>query len=250
MLGLTIPAFFAGLLTFLAPCTLPLVPAYLSFIGGVSSREAGTQDAGVRRRVVINGLFYVIGFSTVFIVLGSLFAAGGAVLVTYRDLLSRLGGLLVLFFGLFLLFGSRWRIFESLQAEHRFHLHHLTPGKPLSAFLFGATFAFGWTPCIGPILGSVLILAATTSTFFQGVFLLIVFSVGLGLPFILLAFAFGHAVDYVDKLKSWMRPINVLGGVLLVFLGILLLTDHLGLWLGWMFELFSFIDYGRLLRYL
>lgn len=246
--SLIIPAFVAGLLTFLAPCTLPLVPAYLSFIGGATGTPTNPEEQkATRRRVVINGLFYVIGFSVVFILLGSVFAAGGSLFAQHQLILQRFGGILVLFFGLFMLFGNKLKLF---QGEHKIHLRHLTPGKPTSAFLFGATFALGWSPCIGPILGSILILAASTTTIVQGVILLTIFSIGLGLPFMILAAVFGHAAEYVKTLNKWLHPINIIGGILLVFLGILLALGEISLWMQWMHELFSFINYDRLLDYL
>lgn len=249
------PAFIAGLLTFLAPCTLPLLPAYLGFISGASAKELEDPALlpGIRRRVFFNGVFYVLGFSLVFVTFGLLFGLGGSVLAGSQVLLSRIGGVFVLFFGLYLV-GAFERIgvlHRALSSDYRFALPSwLTPGAPLSSFVFGATFAFGWSPCVGPILGSILFLASSSATVWQGGLLLVVFSVGLGLPFLLLAYGIGRATEHVARLSKILPYISVIGGALLIFLGVLLLTESLGIWLSWMYQLFSFINYEALLEYL
>jgi len=253
-LTLIIPAFIAGLLTFLAPCTLPLVPAYLGFISGVSAKDLQHPEktSKIRKRVLTNALFYIVGFSSVFILLGLLFGLGGAALVHYRIILSRIGGVFILFFAAYLLglFERSKRFSQWFSQEHRFVLRNLHPGSPLSAFLFGATFAFGWTPCIGPILGSVLLLASTTATVVQGAFLLLVFSTGLAVPFLVLALGIAHAAETVKTLNRFLPYVSFLGGIFLLILGILLVTDSLSLWLEWVYQAFQFINYDVLLRYL
>lgn len=249
-LALVVPAFIAGVLTFLAPCTLPLVPGFLAFISG-SSVGKNTQDAGYRSRVLINALLYVFGFSTVFILLGSIFGLGGAALAPYRFWLSRIGGVLVIFFGLFLIFGADMKLFRFLQNEKKFHVKAiLDPGKPGSSFLLGATFAFGWTPCVGPLLGTILLLASTSATVLNGAFLLGVFSFGLGLPFLVLAFFIGSAAKYIQKIQKYLGLISKIGGILLVVMGVLLLFDLWALWLTVAYEFFDFIQYDDLLKYL
>ncbi len=162
--ALIIPAFIAGLLIFFAPCTFPLVPGYLAFIGGASLASFKDQATRgrVRMRVFLNGVFYVIGFSLVFIVLGSVFAGlGGYFLNRHRVLLGQIGGVVLILMGLDLM-GVFHLVWPSLNLQERFPVfRHLSPGKPLSSFVFGASFAFGWTPCIGPILGSILLLASS-----------------------------------------------------------------------------------------
>lgn len=255
MVELIIPAFIAGLLTFLAPCTLPLVPAYLGFISGATAKDLQdhTKFSDIRRRVILNGLFYVLGFSAIFILLGVFFGVGGSILVKYQFVLPRIGGLFVIIFALYLL-GVLQRI-PTLQrwltTEYHFHPGtSLKPGTPLSSFIFGATFAFGWTPCVGPILGSVLLLASTTATIGQGAFLLTVFSLGLAIPFLLIAFFIGQASQTVKKLSRVLPYISIVGGVFLLFLGILLITDNLGIWLTWFYKAFDFLPYDLLLDYL
>jgi cytochrome c-type biogenesis protein len=248
---LIVPAFFAGVLTFLAPCTLPLVPGFLAFIGGVDVHGDAGFSGAVRRRIFLNGLLYTIGFSIVFVLMGLLVGLGGARLIMYRDVLTKVGAVFVIFFGLYLLGASRLQILSWMQRERVFHPSSvLRPGNPLSSFLFGATFAFGWTPCIGPILGSVLFLASSSSTIGQGGVLLGVFALGLALPFLLLAIAIGSATQMVRRLQRWLPMINRLGGLLLVVLGVLLLVDGFGWWNALIYDLFSFINYDRLLDHL
>lgn len=253
--SLLLPAFIAGLLTFLAPCTLPLLPAYLGFISGASAKEFQnpTFRQSIRRHVFFNGLFYVVGFSSVFILLGILFGLGGAVLIGYQDVLQKIGGVFVLFFGLYMLgvFERIPRLHTFLLKERRFaFVHSLKPGKPSSSFILGATFAFGWTPCVGPVLGSILLLASSTATVIQGAILLAVFSLGLAIPFLLLAFGVGHAGEFLKKLTHILPYISILGGLLLLILGMLLLTDSLSIWLNWSYRVFEFFEYDRLLDYL
>ncbi|MBI4256625.1 sulfite exporter TauE/SafE family protein [Candidatus Uhrbacteria bacterium] len=253
--ALIIPAFIAGILTFLAPCTLPLVPAYLGFISGASAKDMRDPRlaAVIRRRVLLNGVFYVLGFSLVFILLGLLFGIGGAALVMYQRVLIKIGGVFILFFGLYLVgvFDRILVLRAALSSEHHFRLlYSLKPGTPSSSFIFGATFAFGWTPCVGPILGSILFLASSTATAWQGTFLLSVFSLGLAIPFLLIAWGVGHATQTIHRLSVVLPYVSTIGGILLITLGILLLTDQLGLWLSWAYRLLGLFQYERLLDYL
>ena len=225
--SLVVPAFIAGLLTFFAPCTFPLIPGYIGFLSGANGGPAvETEKQPHQKKVLINALLYVLGFSLVFIALGTLFSIVGVVLGPIRLWLTRIGGLLVIFFGLYLLGFSRLPIFAKLAREERFHLKHLTPGNPASSFFFGAAFAFGWTPCIGPILGSVLLLAGTQGTVAQGALLLTVFSLGLAIPFLLVAALLGSATRLMQKIRPALHVIEIIGGSLLVVMGFYLLTDQ------------------------
>jgi len=251
--GLIIPAFIAGLLTFLAPCTLPLVPGYLGFISGVSLKDMSdpTKANAARKKIFMNGVFYVIGFSAVFIVLGSLFGLGGAAFIKYRIWLSRIGGIFIIIFGLYMMHLLRLPMFSFLNSEKRFHISGiLKPGRYGSSFLFGATFAFGWTPCVGPILGSILLLASSSATVGSGAFLLAVFSLGLAVPFLLIAAGVGNATKYIKTMSKYLNWLSIIGGAFLVFIGVLLLTGKLGLWVGFFFEMFSFFNYDALLNLL
>ncbi|MBI2474016.1 sulfite exporter TauE/SafE family protein [Candidatus Uhrbacteria bacterium] len=253
--SLIIPAFIAGILTFLAPCTLPLVPAYLGFISGASAKDLqnAAHHPNIRRKVMLNGLFYVFGFSTVFVLLGTLFGIGGVVLAKYQFIFTKIGGVFIFFFALYLMgvFEKIPQLRSLLYSDHRFKLPaSLKPGHVWSSFIFGATFAFSWTPCVGPILGSVLLLASSSATVGQGAFLLVIFALGLALPFLLIAAGVAHASETIKTLSRLLPYISFVGGLFLLFLSVLLLTDSLSLWLGWFYRIFSFINEDKILDYL
>lgn len=242
--SLIIPAFVAGLLTFLAPCTFPLVPAYLGFISGVSSED----KTGVRRKVFLNGWAYVLGFSLVFILFGSAFGFLGANLGPYRLGLTKIAGVFVILFGLVMLNVIRLPFLErARQIKLPFGLER---GRPTTSFLLGSAFAFGWTPCVGPVLGSILLLASTSTTAIQGAGLLAVFSAGLAVPFLAVAWAWGSAQEYIEKLSKYLWIFSVVGGLILIGLGILLLTNRFSLMIQWGYRLFDFINYERIIDYL
>ena len=249
-LGFVAAAFIAGILTFLAPCTLPLVPAYLGFISGVSSKDLENPETAqrARRKIFLNGVFFILGFSLVFIAFGTLAGVIGQGLVPYRIWLTRIGGILVILFGLFML--GAFNI-SFLQVDKRLKMpSFLKVGKPSSSLAIGSAFAFGWTPCVGPILGSILLLASTQTTALQGAFLLTVFSSGLAIPFLLVAFGFSHATQYINKISRYLKWTSIVGGIFLIFLGILLLTNNFSLLIQYGFQLFDFIGYDTLLEYL
>lgn len=252
-LSLILPAFLAGILTFLAPCTLPLVPGYLGFISGASIDDLKdpAKKNSVRRKVFINGLFYVIGFTIIFILLGTVFGILGAALVDFRIWLTRIGGVFVIFFGLYLMHVFKLPFFNFMNRTKKFNLvGKLTPGTPVSSLIFGGSFAFGWTPCVGPVLGTILVLASTSGSIFQGAFLLFIFSVGLAIPFLLVALGYGHAAQRIQKISKYLNIISLIGGLFLVMIGYLLLIDRLGLWISFFFQLFGEFGYEHLLDYL
>lgn len=248
--SLIISSFVAGVLTFLAPCTLPLVPGYLGFISGVSLDDLKDprKAAGARRRILLNGLLYVIGFSIVFIVLGSLVGLAGSLLGQSRLWLSRIGGLLVIFFGLYMMRIIRLPVLSA--EKHWLPVRMLKPGHPASSLLFGVAFALGWTPCVGPVLGSILTLAATSATVAQGAFLLAVFSLGLAVPFLVIAAGIGTIAPYLTKIDRYLGGVSVASGAFLVFIGVLLLTNRLGVWIGAAYRWLDWLNYDRLLDYL
>lgn len=246
---LLIPAFLAGVLTFLAPCTFPLIPGFIGLISGTTLQHFDATKQTVRRRVFLNAVMYVLGFSIVFIALGSLVGLAGSAFGRYRELLTRIGGVLVIFFGVYMLGLYRLRWFSVLLREKKFHAR-LLPGKPVSAFLFGAAFAFGWTPCIGPILGSILFLAGTRGTVGEGALLLVVFSLGLAIPFLLLAIAIGRVVGIVKRVNRYLHVISFVGGALLIFIGAFLLFDRFTIFLSYFYQWFHFINYEAILHYL
>ncbi|MEK7614001.1 MAG: cytochrome c biogenesis protein CcdA [Patescibacteria group bacterium] len=249
-LGFLVAAFFAGLLTFLAPCTLPLVPAYLGFISGVDQEELKNPATAkaARRKIFLNGLAFIVGFSFIFITFGVLAGFAGTALAPYRIWLARIGGVLVILFGLFMLGIFKLPFF---QTDKRIPIPQwLTLGKPSSSLFIGGTFALGWTPCVGPILGSILLLAGTSGTVFQGAIMLAVFSFGLAVPFLVIAFAFSKATVYIERISKYLTGISIVGGIFLVVLGFLLMTDNFGLTIQYGYELLDFINYEKLLEFL
>lgn len=245
--ALIFPALIAGFLTFFAPCTFPLLPAYLAFISGVSSQELANANTAQksRRRILANGMFYVLGFSLVFIALGVLSGVAGSVLAPYRLWLTRIGGAFVMLSGFFML-GALQIPFLARDFKIRTP-HFLIPGKSLNSFFLGATFALGWTPCVGPILGSILLAASTSQTAGQGALLLAVFSLGLAIPFLLVAASGDVFVKYTARFSAFF---SIIGGLFLIVLGLLLFTGKMTLLIAYGYRLFRFINYEKLLEYL
>jgi len=247
--ALLVPTFIAGVLTFLAPCTLPLLPAYLGFISGATEHELrAARDRYARARVLAHALLFVLGFSTIFITFGALAGALGAVLAPARAALEVAGGMLILVFGLFLLGALNLPV---LAATRRVRMPAaLSVGTPTSSLLLGGAFALGWTPCIGPILGTVLFVAGSTETLGSGVLLLIIFSLGFAIPFVLLALLIGHAALLVERATPYLNIVSKLGGFVLVMLGLSTILGDTML-TRWFFELFRFLDFeDTLLPYL
>lgn len=249
--SLIIPAFIAGILTFLAPCTLPLVPGYLGFISGASLEDLKNPEKSKRARwkIFLNGLFFMLGFSAVFIIMGTIVGfIGATLLVPYRLWLGRIGGGFVIVFGLFMLNVLK---IPFLMKEKQFRAPALfKTGKPINSFILGSAFAFGWTPCVGPILGSILLLASTATSALQGALLLTIFSAGLAVPFLLIAVGIGSASRYIQNISKYLNVVSIIGGVFLIFLGVLLVMGKIGLLIAYGYKIFQFINYDRLLDYL
>lgn len=246
---LSVSAFVAGLLMFLAPCTLPLLPAYLGFISGITHKElANGVSRRARRQVLLNALMFVLGFTAVFMALGLLAGVAGTLLAPVRQWLAIIGGVLIIVFGLFMLGVLKFSFFAR---ERRPRLPPaLTLGTPASSLLLGAAFAFGWTPCIGPILGTVLFFAGSTETIMTGAFLLMVFSLGFAVPFLLLALLMSQATRLVGKVVPYLRAMSMVGGAVLVIIGVSLVFGDT-LLTEWFFRLFDHLDFGEaLMRYL
>jgi cytochrome c-type biogenesis protein len=220
-------AFIAGVLSFISPCVLPLIPGYLSFVSGVTLDEMrGTSSvaapANARRRAVIMSLAFVLGFSLVFISLGASATAIGTVLMEHLSLLGKIAGVVIILFGLHMMGVLRigW-----LYSEKRMQ----TSGKPagfFGAMLVGIAFAFGWTPCIGPILAAILAVAATQESVGEGVKLLAVYSAGLGVPFIATSLAINKFFAASARIRKYYHAIEVVSGVLLVAVGVLIFTNR------------------------
>ncbi len=206
-------AFAAGAVSFLSPCILPVIPSYLSFLGGVAFGDLG--DAKVsRRQILLKTIFFVAGFSVVFVALGVAFSSAGLMLKGVQPLVDRIAGAVVVFFGLNVAFDF-WRF---LNIERRLHLKRRPQGA-LGSVLLGLAFGAGWTPCVGPILASILFLAGTVDSLDRGVLLLAAYSLGLGAPFVLAGAFFDRFLGYSRRLRSHMRAIKIASSVFLVLLG-------------------------------
>lgn len=254
LFALAIPALVAGFLMFLAPCTLPLVPSYLAFISGVSAHDASKNKeevADVRKKILWNALFYTLGFSVVFIALGTLLSSLASLgLGNARFYLQKLSGGLILLLGLYMTHFFDLPFFRFLNRDRHFGFaQKFAPGKPLSSFLFGATFALGWSPCIGPILGSILLLASTSGTVLEGTLLLAIFSLGLAIPFILVALGIGQATKIIRQMSKYLSIFSIVGGIFIALLGLFVLTGNMDIWTGFFYRFFRFIKYESLLNY-
>lgn len=240
-------AFLAGFLTFLAPCTLPLLPAYLGFISGVTEKEIQTPETRkmARKNILKNSLMFVSGFSIVLILTGmSAGFLGGLLSSTVSDFLVGAGGVLIIIFGLFMMGVVK---FSFLTRERRIKVPQwLTIGNPKSAFLLGSAFAIGWTPCIGPVYGTILIYASSTQTVLAGFSLLAVFSAGFSIPLLILAVLISQATKLVEKVLPYIHAISFLGGIALVIVGLSLLLGNTAL-TNWFFYLFEYVDLGDVL---
>jgi cytochrome c-type biogenesis protein len=218
-------AFLAGLLSFLSPCVLPLVPSYISFITGISFEDltSNKDKKRIRLLTLANSLSFILGFSIVFISLGASSSLIGKALYEYQDWIRIIGGVLVIIFGLFI---SGIIKPEVLLRERRFHLH----GKPagyVGSFIVGMTFAAAWTPCIGPILGTILLYAASEGSASYGFKLLLFYSLGLALPFLISSIAINTFLSYSRIFYRFIRVIMFLSGLLLILFGILLISNKI-----------------------
>lgn len=213
-------AFAAGLLSFASPCVLPLVPGFLSYLGGMGLKEG---EKASRMRIFLNAAAYVMGFVAVFSILGVLLnGALGAASYDVRIWLSRIGGAIIILFGLYMLGLVKLGF---LQSEHRIKPFAVARRSYLFSFLFGASFAVGWSPCVGAILGAVLTLAATAPG--QSFMLLFAYSLGLGIPFLLVGAFVAQARGLIKKAGPYVQYFSVVSGVLLVVMGVLVFTDSL-----------------------
>lgn len=219
-------AFTAGLLSFLSPCVLPLVPSYVGFLTGITQPETGMH----RRGALAHALLFIVGFSIVFILLGASATALGRALGYYQVWLQRVGGVLVILFGLFCLGVFSPRL---LTVEHRLHFDQKPVGY-LGSVLVGMAFAAGWTPCIGPVLGGILGLAATSTDVTRGMLLLAVYSAGLALPFLLAALALDSFLGWFQRFRPLLPWVMRISGVLLVLMGVLLVTGEFTRLAGWL----------------
>ncbi|QFU08910.1 Thiol:disulfide interchange protein DsbD precursor [Rhodobacteraceae bacterium THAF1] len=223
-------ALFAGLLSFLSPCVLPIVPPYLAYMGGVTLNDPSSKS----RRAILPALFFVLGLSTVFLLLGFTASAFGAFFLQYQTLFARVSGVVVIIFGLHFLGVFRIPVLDRearLDAGDR-------GGSALGAYVLGLAFAFGWTPCIGPQLGAILSLAASEGDVTRGTALLAVYAAGLGIPFLVAAMFLQRATGVMNKLKRHMGMIEKVMGALLLVVGLALVTGAFSAFSYWLLETF------------
>lgn len=216
-------AFSAGLFSFLSPCVLPLFPSYLSLITGMSVDRLTTEVTGQeRRRIMVHSLSFIVGFSAVFVALGASFSAGAQLLLDYREWIRIVGGALIIVFGLYIAGVLRvgW-LGRTKQLELK-----TRPAGYAGSLLVGVTFAIGWTPCVGPILGAILSLAGTAETVSRGVGLLFAYSAGLALPFFLSSLALGGFLRFFQRYRPFIGVVERAAGVVLVLVGLLVLTNY------------------------
>lgn len=236
MLGeqLTLPlAFGAGIVSFVSPCVLPLLPAYVTYLTGSSLEELATGEGGKRKTLLLNGLFFVLGFTLVFVALGLSVSSVGRLLTEHMGVVRRLGGVVVIVFGLYMM-----GVLQLLTLERDTRVQApVRPPGPINSLLLGATFSAGWTPCIGPVLASVLLLAGTTQTAAEGGVLLLSYAAGMALPFLVLTLSLDRMQATLRRLLPYTGRIRVASGVLLVVLGIMIYTNTFTL-------LNSYFDWG------
>lgn len=221
-------AFTAGLLSFLSPCVLPLVPSYVTFITGLSLDDV--QQASARRTALLHGLVFTAGFSIVFVMLGALASTLGQTLFANKAWISQLGGVIILLFGLYLLGVLRLGF---MAQDKRLHLADKPVGY-MGTMVVGIAFGAGWTPCIGPILGSILTLASAQSSLQRGVVLLVMYSLGLAVPFILSAVAVDRFMAFFQRVKRQMIWFQRTAGAVMVAIAVLMITNRFTVLAAWL----------------
>lgn len=226
-------ALLAGVISFLSPCVLPIVPPYLAYMSGVNVGEM-SSDTAARRKTILTALFFVMGLSTVFLVLGFTASAFGAFFLQNQTLFAQISGVVVILFGLHFL--SVFRI-PFLDQEARMDAGD-RGGNAFGAYILGLAFAFGWTPCIGPQLGAILTLAASEASVSKGTLLLGIYAAGLGIPFLLAAMFMTRAMGLMNRIKKHMHKIELAMGGLLVVVGIALVTGAFTSFAYWLLETF------------
>ncbi|MCO5133126.1 MAG: cytochrome c biogenesis protein CcdA [Phyllobacteriaceae bacterium] len=229
-------ALLAGLLSFVSPCVLPIVPPYLAYLAGISFQELSGENvsASMRRRIVLASLFFVLGFTTVFVALGATASFIGQTIAQYFGVLSVIAGVLIIIMGLHFL--GVFRI-SMLYREARVNVAS-KPAGFLGSYIMGLAFAFGWTPCVGPVLATILFVAGTEDTALRGAALLAVYSLGIGLPFMLAAFFASGFLNWANRFKQHMRKIEIAMGGLLVVTGILFVTGSMSRIAQWLLDTF------------
>jgi cytochrome c-type biogenesis protein len=215
-------ALWGGIISFASPCVLPLLPSYLTFITGISFEDLKQDDRrGVRKATIVHSLFFIAGFTVVFVAMGALFGLLGETLFAFKDVVRRIGAVLIILFGIYITGLIR---IPFLDMEKKVHLRDKPAGYLGSSFV-GITFAAGWSPCLGPIVGSILGLAVIGSSMNAGygVLLLLVYSIGLGIPFFLSSLAFNSFLSLFNRFKRFIPAVNIVSGLILIAVGVFLL---------------------------
>ena len=233
-LGLLI-AFLGGAISFVSPCVLPLVPGYVSYVAGQSAfGTPGPQNASRQATAVGFSVIFVAGFTTVFAIMGASATALGQLFLSYRYELNIIGGSIVLVMGVLML---GLATAPGLQRDLRFHLD-IPGGKPLSAYILGLAFGFGWTPCIGPVLGAILTVSAARATVGEGVSMLVFYSIGLGLPFVLSAAFTSHLMRNLKTIKRFGRWVQQIASLSMIAMGVAMITGQLTVLAYWLLDAF------------
>jgi cytochrome c-type biogenesis protein len=235
-------AFAAGLVSFVSPCVLPLVPAYVSYVAGHAlDGPRPRADAGTRLAAAAMSAYFVLGFSVVFIVLGASATAAGRLLLQYRYEANLVGGVIVIVFGLLMMGFTRWAPWSLRSVHFQPRVVGVHPG---SAFVLGLAFGFGWTPCIGPILGAILTLSAVQNTVGSGVGYLSAYALGLGVPFLLCAVFMRELAGKLKLLRRSGQALQIVAGVILVLMGVAMVTGQLSAFAFWLLN--TFPVFGRI----
>lgn len=226
-------AFVAGIVSFLSPCILPLVPAFISYLSGISVNEMSTNPKKARVTIFINSVFFVVGFASVFTILGIILnTVLASIAYDVRIWLSWIGGAVIVLFGIYLLGLVK---IGFLEKEHKLKPRKLKWSYPTS-FVFGVAFAAGWTPCVGPVLGAILTLAIVTPS--VATWLLIAYAIGLGIPFLIAGLFTSQASTFIKKSERYMKPFRIIMGLLLIIIGIMVFTGYINA-----LSTFFFIDF-------
>ena len=235
-------AFFAGIMSFLSPCVLPLVPAYLSFISGVSldDLKGASNRSQILKKVSVNSIAFILGFSVIFILLGASATVIGQFLQQKMTIIIKVAGVIIILFGLHMI--GIYRI-KFLNYEKRFHSQSKPVGV-IGSFVIGLAFAFGWTPCIGPILAGILLLASSQETIFHGISLLIAYSLGLGVPLFITGIGLNYFLSLFDQIKRHFRIIELVSGCFLIIVGVLIFTNYFSFLSGLLMQWFPWLNFG------
>lgn len=239
-----ITAFFSGLLTFFAPCTFVSLPAFISYISAETFTGTEVDQRTRKKRILYSALAYTTGFTIVFTTLGLTATAIGRSVLTNKDALQRIGGFLMMTAGTFMLFGHKFRFLDFAFSEKKLKVKNIDKKKLLFPFLIGVTSALAWTPCVGPVLGSILFLAgASSKTPLHGAILLLIHSMGISIPFIIFSLVFERSMSLIKRIGKYTRMIYAISGYMIIFFGAALLFGFYGDISSWVHRIFMDLGY-------